>query len=148
MRANDVELLHIIHTLCLRDSLSSHYTQQHIDAWTGAHGLQSYRDALDEGDHFLVAEMQGQIAGYASWGNGELTSTFVVPAAQGLGVGTLLVDSCTLDATTNGTPILRVRATLNAIDFYRGLGFFSAEPGFHEKNNVRIPYQLMVRSRR
>lgn len=143
-RADDAELLHIIQGLCLQD-LASHYTARHIAAWTASISPQSYGGALAAGEHILVAEMQGAIAGYAAWLGDELRATFVVPPAQGMGVGSLLVDNCTFDARSAGTPIRHVCATLNAIDFYRGLGFIPAEPGFHELNDVRVPYRLMTR---
>jgi N-acetylglutamate synthase-like GNAT family acetyltransferase len=145
IRPDDVPLLQMIKDICLREDFPSHYTQQHIAALAGANGERAFERAMARGDQFLVAEMQGAVAGYASWAEDELLSTFVVPPAQGRGIGSLLVDACALDARTAGQPILRVRATLNAIDFFRSFGFLPTEPGFHEVAGTRIPYQLMVR---
>lgn len=148
LRPDDVALIQMIKDICLREDFSSHYTAQHIAVLAGANSERAFERALARGDQFLVAEMQGMVAGYASWAEGEILSTFVVPPAQGQGIGSLLVDACTLDARTAGRPILRVRATLNALDFYRSFGFLPTEPGFHEIGGTRIPYQLMVRQPR
>ena len=145
LRAADLALLPTMHALCVRQGLASHYTPQHIAAWIQAHDDQHFSDAIEAGEHYLIAEMQGALAGYASWRAGELRSTFVAPAAQEMGVGTLLVDNCAFDARAAGTPIRQVCATLNAIGFYRALGFQTTEPGFHEEGGVRLPYQMMVR---
>jgi len=137
----DAELLPIIRAACLQQCLGSHYTRQHIAAWLEA-------DARGNGEtpgQIRVAEMQGAVAGYAAWDGDELLATFVVPAAQDMGVGTLLVETCMNAAANRGGHISRVRATLNAVEFYRALGFLPTEAGFHEAGDVRIPYQLMVR---
>lgn len=145
IRPDDMPLLQMIKDMCLRGDFQSHYTARHIAVLAGANSERAFERAMSRGDQFLVAEIGGAVAGYASWAEGELVSAFVVPPAQGRGVGSLLVDACSLDARTAGQPILRVRATLNAIDFFRSFGFLPAEPGFHEAAGTRIPYQLMVR---
>ncbi|MBT2187485.1 GNAT family N-acetyltransferase [Sphingobium nicotianae] len=143
MRRSDVELLQEIHTLCLRECLTSHYNPSQIEALLEGRTPLDYWLASERGERFAVVEVAEIVAGYASWREGELLSTFVAPVAQAHRLGTFLFEACAREAAKEGMPIDRVRATLNATSFFQSLGFRPVEAGYDEKNGIRIPHMLM-----
>ncbi len=145
MRRSDVELVHEIHRLCLTQCLTSHYGARQIDALLEGRTPLGYWLAAERGEQSLIVEVSETVAGYASWRESELLSTFVAPIAQGHGLGTYLFEGCDREAERLGMPIIQVSATLNATSFYRGLGFRPVEQGFQDKDGVRIPHMRMVR---
>jgi GNAT superfamily N-acetyltransferase len=73
----------------------------------------------------IVAELDGEIAGFAAVVAGELDGLFVEPDLWGLGIGKMLVDAATHEARRKGFT-LSVIANPRARKFYERCGF-SAE---------------------
>ena len=73
----------------------------------------------------IVAELDGEIAGFAAVVGGELDGLFVEPDLWGLGIGKTLVDAATHEARRKGFA-LSVIANPRARKFYERCGF-SAE---------------------
>jgi len=73
----------------------------------------------------IVAELDGEIAGFAAVVAGELDGLFVEPDLWGLGIGKTLVDAATHEARRKGFA-LSVIANPRARKFYERCGF-SAE---------------------
>ena len=73
----------------------------------------------------IVAELDGEIAGFAAVVSGELDGLFVEPDLWGLGIGKTLVDAATHEARRKGFA-LSVIANPRARKFYERCGF-SAE---------------------
>jgi GNAT superfamily N-acetyltransferase len=70
----------------------------------------------------IVAEADGEIAGFAAVVGGELDGLFVEPDLWGLGIGKALVDAATHQARRKGFT-LRVVANPRARKFYERCGF-------------------------
>lgn len=97
--------------------------------------LPEYRDQLllDPGAIYLpegqiangqviVAEIAGEIAGFAAVVGGELDGLFVEPDLWGHGIGRALVDAATHEARRKGLA-LKVTANRRARRFYESCGF-------------------------
>ena len=70
----------------------------------------------------IVAEMGGEIAGFAAVVGGELDGLFVEPDLWGLGIGRALVDVAAHEARRRGLS-LTVTANPSARRFYESCGF-------------------------
>lgn len=70
----------------------------------------------------IVAEWNGEIAGFAAVVGGELDGLFVEPDLWGLGIGKALADAATHRARQKGLA-LRVTANPRARGFYERCGF-------------------------
>ena len=70
----------------------------------------------------IVAEMNGEIAGFAAVVGGELDGLFVEPDLWGHGIGRTLVDAATHGARQRGLA-LKVIANPRARRFYESCGF-------------------------
>ena len=70
----------------------------------------------------IVAEFDGEIAGFAAVVGGELDGLFVEPDLWGGGIGRALVDAATYEARRRGLA-LKVIASLRARRFYESCGF-------------------------
>ena len=70
----------------------------------------------------IVAELDGELAGFAAVVAGELDGLFVEPDLWGSGIGKALVEAATHEARLSGTP-LKVTANPSARLFYESCGF-------------------------
>jgi GNAT superfamily N-acetyltransferase len=70
----------------------------------------------------IVAEIDGEIAGFAAVVGGELDGLFVEPDLWGSGIGRALVDAATHEARKRGLA-LKVIANPRARRFYENCGF-------------------------
>ncbi len=70
----------------------------------------------------IVAELNGEVAGFAAVVGGELDGLFVEPDLWGLGIGKALVEAATHEARLSGVT-LKVTASPSAKPFYESCGF-------------------------
>ena len=70
----------------------------------------------------IVAELNGELAGFAAVVGAELDGLFVEPDLWGLGIGKTLIDAATLEARDRGLA-LTVTANPGARRFYEACGF-------------------------
>jgi putative acetyltransferase len=83
MRPEDVSEIHAIHTECLSSrTLREWYTDEQLAAWLSGRTPEGYLRACASGEHFLVAEQEGAVVGFASWQDDELLALFVHPDEQ------------------------------------------------------------------
>lgn len=71
----------------------------------------------------LVAEVDGQIAGFAVLLGGELDGLFVEPVQWRRGIGTALVEAAVHEARRRGVSLVTVVASPEARAFYEKCGF-------------------------
>lgn len=140
MTEPDALAIHDIHTACLRHTLTSHYSSEQLEAWLAGRTPAGYLRGAENGEAYLVAELDGAVVGYANWQDHELLSLFVLPEFQGMGIGTLLFKACEANAE-----VRLVKATISAVEFYKRFGFLVVRPDAMEKRGVRIPHVLMAR---
>ena len=90
--------------------------------------LEAHPDAVDlpaeqiDQGQVIVAEANGQVAGFAVVIGGELDGLFVEPDLWGRGIGAALIEEATHEARRRGYT-LSVTASLSARDFYEKCGF-------------------------
>jgi GNAT superfamily N-acetyltransferase len=70
----------------------------------------------------IVAELDGEVAGFAAVVGGELDGLFIEPDLWGLGIGKALVEAATHEARLSGMT-LKVTANPSARHFYESCGF-------------------------
>ena len=70
----------------------------------------------------IVAEFDGELAGFAAVVAGELDGLFVEPDLWGIGIGKALVEAATHEARLSGMT-LKVTASPRARAFYQSCGF-------------------------
>lgn len=97
------------------------------DAWAPPVDLgraeRIYLDAQADGQFGFVAEMDGEIVGFARVhpGRAEIVACYVAPAAARRGIGRALVAAA--ETAAGRHPALTVRSSVFAEPFYRSLGF-------------------------
>lgn len=122
----------------------------HVEAWTGAyagiipHGALTkmlqrrgpgwWANAIRRAASVLVVEIGGEIAGYATMGRnrapelrqeGEIYELYVLPAYQGIGLGTRLFAAARAlldDFGLNGLVVWALEDNAGAMAFYHGQG--------------------------
>ena len=102
-----------------RASLANENDRPHLEAHPDAVHLPPAQIANGQ---VLVAEMAGEVAGFAAVVGGELDGLFVEPQLWRRGVGAALVDAATHVARRKGLA-LTVIANPHALAFYRRCGF-------------------------
>jgi L-amino acid N-acyltransferase YncA len=100
MRPEDVSEMHTIHTECLTRTLREPYSDEQIAAWLSGRTPEGYLRAGDSGEHFLVAEEEDVVIGFASWQDDELLALFIHPDEQAKGVGTALLIAAASDTAS------------------------------------------------
>lgn len=89
--------------------------------------LTAHPDAIDlpqeDLKSALVAEEDGEIAGFAVLLGGELDGLFVEPERWGNGIGTALVEAAVHQARRNGLSLVTVVSSPAAKRFYEKCGF-------------------------
>lgn len=92
-------------------------------------GTEWWANAIQSGEHILVLEMTGKVAGYATFGaarsrgtcQGEIYELYVAPIYQGLGLGEHLFEACRHALDTrhlNGLLVWALAENTAAMDFY------------------------------
>jgi len=105
------------------------YDQAARDNWAPpvdlARAERLYNEAQAEGAETFVAEMDGDIAGFAlvHRARGEISACYVTPMATRRGLGRALMTAAEACARAAGVTQLTVRSSAFAEPFYRSLGF-------------------------
>jgi len=122
-------------TLTLRFATPEEHELLEALQWRASYELREYREQLMANpdavhlppsqianEQVIVAELEGQIAGFAAVVGGELDGLFVEPDLWGRGIGRVLVDAATHEARDRGLA-LTVIAAPSARIFYESCGF-------------------------
>jgi putative acetyltransferase len=107
-----------IRTLCAKD-----YTPQQIDAWAGWKSPDEYCAAMDAGEVFFVAEVNGNIVGFSVLFGDEVKAVYVHPDHVGCGVGRRLLEAVEAEARSRGIRELKLTSTLTSLEFYESCGY-------------------------
>lgn len=128
------------------------YGRRKAEAWARI-GYQVRHDLLAQGT-FFVAERDARLLGVGGWSPDSLDHRvawlrylFVHPDAIGQGVGRRLVEAAEASARAAGRGQLRVWSSLNAVGFYRALGYRSIRrAAMPLAAEIDIDYVLMARN--
>lgn len=132
----------------------THYTAEQIALLVAATDEPSYIDDLSGNDLWLAVDTDGAIVGSAGWGampaeagiarpRGRIRKVFVEPALAGRGLGRALVEAAETRADAAGCAGFVVRANLNAVPFYRRLGYRETGPGTMLVAGRLLPMTMM-----
>ncbi len=91
--------------------------------WSGACTAESVLRDMAQGVVGFVAEVGGEIAGFAVLAGNVVRIVCVHPAHAGSGLGTVLLARVEQEAMRRGQHILRLNASLSAKAFYRSRGY-------------------------
>jgi putative acetyltransferase len=127
------------------------YGEVKARAWARL-GHQFRHDLLGEGG-FWVAEQGARLVGVGGWSPDGLKRDiawirylFVDPEAARRGIGRRLVEQAERAAQAAGRPRLHVWASLNAIGFYRALGYRLLRPArWPVQAGIEVDYRLMTK---
>ncbi len=130
----DKDAISQLHIASIQQSCRMHYTQDQVNAWTGALTPAAYDHALKE-KVFLVAEDSDLILlglGMLDLEKAELSALYIHPDAAGQGIGSRLLQE--LERIAQQADIIRLTAysTLNAKGFYQRRGYIAEEPARHD----------------
>jgi GNAT superfamily N-acetyltransferase len=101
-----------------------------LAAWLANKTPDRVRTWIVSGDAFaVVAEFDGSVVGFAMLTpQAEISLCYVVPEAQGFGVGRAMVAALETEAARRSLVELSLRSTQTAHPFYLRLGFFDSGP--------------------
>jgi ribosomal protein S18 acetylase RimI-like enzyme len=101
----------------------------HLETLIRKRGREWWAATMRSGESILVLELEGKVAGYATWGaarargvyEGEIYELYLAPVYQGIGLGEHLFEGCrhALDSRKlNGLIVWALLDNTPAIDFY------------------------------
>ena len=137
-----------IRTRAVAHSCAAHYSEAVLAAWLTAPAPDSLRELVANGGG-MVAQEAGRLLAYAvlDTATGEVTAVFVDPAAQGRGIGSMLLDALQGAAATSGIKHLFLSASLNAVPFYERAGFIALrEELYPHRSGIGIPCVYMEKA--
>jgi len=134
-------------------SLANNVLEKQVFPILSSEGIDTIRKNLDSDTsdilnkaiyQALKIKIDDKIVGYIAWRHGYyIAQLYVASEYQRHGIGTRLLDEVRKRA---GVVNLKVRASLNAVDFYLKYGF-TAEGSASEINNIRfLPMEFKVDS--
>ncbi|HVU00891.1 MAG TPA: GNAT family N-acetyltransferase [Polyangiaceae bacterium] len=128
-----------VHVAAIRETCSSAYSAEEIQAWSSGLGPDSYARGIETRDLF-VAEVATEVVGFAQLNprTGEVDAVYVHPASMGRGVGKALVQRLERAAAERGIELLFLDSSLNAAPFYSACGFRSEGRGTRRLARAQI----------
>ena len=104
-----------------------------------------YHPGLESGGMY-VAECGSHVVGFGHAEGGEIHAVFVDPEWIGKGIGEKLLQHGIDLISAEGGKQVFLKATLNAVGFYKTFGFIEKGPGCFDCNGVDIPIIEMTRA--
>ena len=129
----DIDQIYSVHTRSIRQLCCSHYPPEHIEAWAGNKAPERYLPLIGKMP-FFVAEAHTSIIGFTRYSlkTHEFCSLYVDPVHTRKGVGTALAQYVFADAQRNGITTLWLDGALNAVPFYKAIGFKWIDERIHK----------------
>ncbi len=134
--ADDAEAISALILATLRVSSAADYLPEIIARVAADFDPEAVRGMIGR-RRVLAAREGGRIVGTAALEDDAVRSVFVLPEAQGRGIGQTLMAEIARMAMDDGRAILRLRSSLTARGFYERLGFLAVgEALFGEERTV------------
>ena len=149
VRATDLAAIAAMQEISIMAQGAPVYGEAKARAWARL-GYQFRHDLLGEGG-FWVAEQEHRILGVGGWSPDSLEADlawirylFVHPEAIRRGIGRRLVEQAEHSACAADRPRLRVWSSLNAVAFYRAVGFLPERRArWPVRTGIELDYVLM-----
>lgn len=143
-RLRDAERLCELHHAAIRAESSSDYNPRQLAAWTYQTPAHFRWGLLQKDEWYIVAERAGRIVGFSSLKGEVLQAIYVDPQETRRGIGRKLVVRIEREARRRGMTRLRLKSSLNAVGFYRRLGYDGRRNGHLQTlEGVPLPYVAM-----
>ena len=136
---DDLAGVRYIHAAAFRMLARQQFTEEQISAFTAYVYTHNYTSALSEAVRtrsLFGAWLSGELVGTAGWsaadGLGAVARVrwvYVRPLFTQLGIGTRLIEEVEMRARQAGFQVFAAEAPLNAIDFFRALGYHVSSHG-------------------
>lgn len=147
----DTQGIHDAHMRSIRESCTSDYTPEQIEAWGGRAYDQKMRTNSIAQDCVWVIEDMGVILGFGHLmkrtgkpKTAEVMGLYLTPDVTGKQLGKRVLQLMEESATESGIQTLELGSTLTSIEFYRSQGFVESGPRSAMKiGGVDIPYLPM-----
>jgi GNAT superfamily N-acetyltransferase len=126
------------------------YTPEQLKDWVSQSTLEKYKVRL-ENHRSYIAERDGKMIAFVRWNpeTNELCSIFVDPGFTRQGIATELMEIAYEDARSYGVKDLWLDASLNAVPFYKAIGWDYVGLSTHGPlEGVRMTKQLPHRNKR
>jgi GNAT superfamily N-acetyltransferase len=132
-KKSDVTRIWDIRTQAILKVCATHYTDDAISAWANSPMPECFDEILLSFGA-IVLEDQGDLVGFGfvDAGNSALESIFVDPRSIGRGYGKQIADELQSIAKKAGVQILKLSSSLNAVEFYKSIGFKAGKETFWE----------------
>jgi GNAT superfamily N-acetyltransferase len=120
----DAQQIYEVHIASIRHFCSAFYPENSISGWIASKTIESYKK-LPEDSILIVAEINERIAGFGllNLGQKSINSLYVAPINSGTGIGKMLLINLEKIAQNHGIFELKCCSTLNAVGFYRKMGY-------------------------
>lgn len=128
----DAEGILEVHVRSVSEICGSHYPPEQIDEWAGSKTAEFFRASMAEGEVFVVAEADSRIVGFGVLADAELRALFVDPQNTGKNIASQILEMLEQMAIEMGLRELHLKASLNAVEFYRRKGYHGEKPVGHE----------------
>lgn len=121
---DDVETVAALHHASILRGCVADYSATQIRSWLGVLTPDVYPSLIGS-TYFRVALEDDAVCGFAATSIGEelINAVYVAPFAFGTGVGRALVADAEEALLTAGRFEAKLNSTLNAVEFYRWLGY-------------------------
>jgi putative acetyltransferase len=151
VRATDLDAIAAMQETSIMALGAPIYGEAKARAWARL-GYQFRHDLLGEGG-FWVAEQHQRLLGVGGWSPDSLEADlawirylFVHPEAARRGIGRRLVERAERSACAADRPRLRVWSSLNAVGFYRAIGFLPERRArWPVQSAIELDYVLMAK---
>src|SRR6185503_3791365 len=128
-RREDCQFIGAVHTAAVGGIRTSLYTPEELRAWAVPRKPESYEELIGTRE-FFVAEMDDVIVGFGvlNQASAEVEAIYVNPGAGRRGIGLDVLRKLEERARSLKLEILRLNASLNAVQFYEKAGYIAQEP--------------------
>lgn len=120
---DDVAAIWSTRRLAILHQCPGHYSAGQLNAWVGGQPGERFTEMVAAS--FYVSTFAGEVVGTGmlDLGKAEINAIFVHPVHMGQGVGRGLLQQLETIAIDQGLQSLALQSTLNAVGFYRRLGY-------------------------
>ncbi|CZU36142.1 GNAT family N-acetyltransferase [Enterobacter hormaechei] len=124
-RPEEAETLWHVRNEAIRHGCKICYDAEVIARWTPEKMPEHYRLMVRENPFYVVEDDAGDIAatGYLDLETHSIEAMFTLPASNGKGMATRIIETLKNEARSRGIPRLVLSATPNASTFYQKVGF-------------------------
>lgn len=130
---SDSEAIWKVHYDAIKNVCTSHYTQNQVEVWAGKLKQSSYLESIETKIMF-VAEVNSKVVGFGqlNLANSEIEAVYVRSSHLRLGIGKELFQKLEMTAKEKGIRELSLITSLNAVKFYKQLGFIPKNEKTHK----------------